>query len=347
MSGEEVWVGGRPLATIAGYGELEWSHAADGGCKAASWRMSLPLTYSHPALGRGSLVQIKTGPANLWAGKITEPDVDDDWTIHAVGLSELSRDFLAEDAAGDTTSKPDTAIDEAISRGLEWTRPVSLSNSAFAGSDPTEGINYVGDLLDAWADATGKRWGVNADGQVYAAADPTIPTWYLTPDSGRLGLADDEYASDLHVRYLASGGYETVVVSSAPAVAQRGRREFPVDATALGLLTGVQAALVGNALLDKGKARLGYTNGTEVTRYQLTTPGGTPAPLSFVKGGELIRMHGVTNEQGQPLPYLDWVIGESNYQAEAETITLTPVGLVDRTLSDALTVTGAGFSASI
>ena len=348
MAGEEVWCAGRPLTTIAGWGELEWSHAADGGCKAASWQMALPLTYTHPALMRGSLVQIKCGPANLWAGLLTEPDVDDNWTFHAVGLSELGRgDYLAEDAAGNTTSKPDTAIDQAIARGLPWTRPASLSNAAFAGTDPTDGINYVGALLDAWADSVGKRWGVNADGQVYAVADPTIPTWYLTPDSGRMGLADDEYASDLHVRYLASGGYATTIVGDANAVRTLGRREFPVNATSLGLITSTQAAIVGNALLAKGKARMGYTNGVEVSKYQLTTPGGTPAPLSFVKAGDLVRMFGVTNEQGQPLPFLDWVIGETQYTAGSDAISLTPVGLVSRTLGDALTVAATPFSSKI
>ena len=80
-----------------------------------------------------------------------------------------------------------------------------------------------------------------------------------------------------------------------------------------------------------------------VSREQLTTPGGTPAHLSWVKGGQLVRQFGVLNEQGQPLPYLDWVIGETHLDAGAESIGLTPVGLVPRVFETIMadTVSGA------
>lgn len=337
----EVQVAGQWLSAIAPYGEVGWSHVADGGCKAASWKMDLPLTYAHPALSRGSLVRIAVGTSAVWRGILTEPDVDADWTFNAIGLAESSADYECLDGSGNTTSKPDTAIDRAIADGIGWTRPSSLSSSAFGAADTTDGLNRLTDLLDAWADSVGKRWGVNAAGQVYAATDPATPTWFLAPGTDRLGLADDNYASDLYVRYLSSSGYATAHVFDATARAQFGRREYGMDATSQGLLTPTQAAMIGNSALAKGKARLAFTNGVEVTRNQLTTPGGAPACLAFVKAGDLVRQLGVLNEQGAPVGYVDWLIGETTYQAGADTISLTPVGLADRNIEDIFTVSVA------
>lgn len=333
----ELRVNGTWLSMVSGWGELSWSHTADGGCKEASWRMDLPPTFSHPSLTRGKVVEIKGGSGNLWQGLLTEPDMNDDWTFTALGLSEIGKDYLCFASDGSTTSVPNTAVDQAIIRGLPWTRPATLTSTAFTTGDSTAAINYVGDLLDAWAPANGLRWGVNAQAQVYAATDPTTPTYFATPGSARFGLADDDYASDLYIRYVTSGGgYATTSVADTVARTQFGRREYPVDATANGLMTVGQAQAIGNGLLAKGKARLGYTNGAEFTQYELTTPGGQPVSLETVKAQELVRMFGVLNEQGQPLAYVDWVIGETSYEAGSDTITLTPVGLVERTLGDVL-----------
>lgn len=334
----QVVVNGDWLTSIAPWGELEWSHSADGGCGEASWKMDLPKTYAHPSLTRGKIAEIKVGPSNVSKGVLLEPDADDDWTFTMQGLSVLADDYLCFDAALNTTSTPDVAIDQAIARGLPWTRPASLSNVPFAAAgDATADLNYLSELLDAWADSEGKRWGVNANGEVYAVADPTVPTWHLTPGVGRFGLADDDYASDLFVRYLNAGaGYATAAVADAVARANFNRREYRVDATPRGLLDSTTATALGNGLLAKGKARLGYTNGVEASRWQLTTPGGSPSALPFVKAGDLARMFGVQNEQGQPLNYVDFVIGETHYEAGSDTIGLTPVGLVGRTLTDAI-----------
>jgi hypothetical protein len=333
----QIVVGGYWLSTLGGWGELSWSSTADGGCAEASWKMSLPLTYSHPALRRNRVVEVKDGPTNVWKGILTEPDVNDDWTFTAQGLSTLAAHFLCFDGSLNTSTTPDVAIDRAIADGLPWTRPVSLSNVAYVTGGTTNSLMTLKDLLDAWATSAGKRWGVNAQGEVYAVADPTVPTWVLTPGAGRFGLADDEYASHLFVRYLATGAvYTTATASDTTAATNFGRREYPVDATGRGIITGTQATAIGTGLLAKGKARQGYTNGVTPSRWQLTTPGGTPASLWQVQAGQLVRQFGVQNEQGQPTNYIDWVIGEAKYEAGAETIGLTPVGLVARSFTDVI-----------
>jgi hypothetical protein len=180
---------------------------------------------------------------------------------------------------------------------------------------------------------------VNADGQVYAAADPTVPTWHMTPGSGTFGLADDDYASDIYLRYYGTDyGLATATASDATAAALYGRREFIVDGRDFGAISATKATANAQGLLDKGKARLGWTNTLEPTRYQLTTTGGAGACLALVKAQQMVRLHGLTNEQGQPVPYVDFVIGSTTYDAGENTLSIAPVGMVARSLSDVLAV---------
>jgi len=312
--------------------------------------MNLPSTFAHPALRRGQLVEVFAGPSHVWMGTLAQPDIntDDDgrptWSFTADGLSRTATGqnaYLALDGSGNTTSTPDTAIDAAIARGLKWSRPSSLSATGFtpsAGSgDQTDSFNRLGDLLSAWSQSVSLRWGVDENGNVYAAADPTTPTWHMVPGSGRFGLADDEYASDIYVRYFTSAGtYATVHVNDPVAAANYGVQEYPLDATGFGVLSSTQATGLGNGALAAGKARLGWTNSLSPTRWQLLTPGGTPAPLWMVEAQQMVRLHGVMNEQGQPLPYVDFVIGAADYSSAEDTLTISPVGLAARDLTSVI-----------
>lgn len=338
MTGQ-ILVDGLWLATLGGWGDLTYSHVANGGCEQASWSMGLGPSFVHPSLSAGKLVQVREGSANVWSGILAEPDRSvDGWSLSAAGLASDLGLRLALDGSGNTTSKPDTAIDTAIANGLPVTRPASLSSSSYASSDDTVAVNKTGDLLDSWALSVSKRWGVNADREVYAATDPTTPTWYLTAGAGKVGLADDEYASDLYGRYRSGAAtYATVHVSDALASAQY-RREEPVDLTHLGIITGTQATNVLNGMLANGKARYAWTQALTPSRVQITTPGGQPAYLPFVKAGDLARLFGVLNEQGDPLPYLDFVIGRTEYQDGADTISISPVNLAARNLQDVLSL---------
>lgn len=335
----QVLCGGVWVATIGAVGSLRWSTIADGGTEEVSWRMPLPDTFTNPAMRTGKLVQLKQGSANVAACILSEPNLNaDGWEFTGLGLSDEANNYLCLDSGGNTTSIPDVAIDQAIARGLPWTRPASLSNVAFAATAQTDSLNYLSDLLDAWATNQGKRWAVDADGQVYAYTDPTTPTWYMTPGSARIGLADDDYASNLYGRYKSSvSTYATVTASDATAAAKR-RREYPVDLTSLGVVTGAKATATLTGLVTKGAARYAWTEPVTPNRYQLTTPGGTPAYLPFVKAGDMVRTFGVVDEQGNVTPYFDWVIGKTEYEDGAQTIQLSPTTMAARALADVLSL---------
>lgn len=346
---EQIRVGGIWLQSIGPWGELVRGSLADGGCGDATWSMNLPQKFAHPALRRGKIVEIKRGGQNTYKGVLAAPEVSVDestgeptWNFTANGLSSLAgsastkNGYLCLDGSFNATTVPDTAIDAAIGRGLPWQRPSSFSTAAFGTADQITYSSYLGDLLDAQSQAvipTAKRWGVDENGNAYQAVDPTTPSWYMTPGSGRFGLADDQYASDVWVRYWNGSAFVTAHAQDAVAAANYGTQEYPLDATGKGTLTGTQATNLGAGLIAKGKARLGWTNPLSPSRFQLTTAGGAPAPLWQVKGQQMVRLHGVINEQGQPLPYVDFVIGETSFNPATEELVITPVGMVARDLA--------------
>lgn len=335
----QVVVNGTWLPCIGGVGNLKWSSMWAGGSEEASWSMALAESFSNPSLVTGSVVELKFGSQNVWKGILYEPDRSEDgWNFTASGMYDELNGYLCLDSGGDTTSVPDTAIDEAISRGLECSRPTSISSTEFAEGDETDQLNYLGDLMGAWATSQSKRWYVNPDGQILAATDPTDPKWYLKPGSVRLGVTDEDYASDLYIRYLdGPTSFATVHVNDATASATR-RREYAVDAINLGVTTSAIATDVGDGLLAKGKARYAWTSDGDVSHYQITTPGGQPACLPLVQAGDMARLYGVTNPQGIPFQYLDFIIGRVEYEDGADTISIAPMNLAPRTLGDALAV---------
>lgn len=337
----QIVVNGSWLSGIGAWGDLKYSTAADGGCEAVSWTLSKPRGFSHPALQAGKLVELKAQARTFWSGELAEPDFDPDrgWTYNAKGLIAQGDTALAFDAGGNTTSTPDTAIDQAIARGaVDWVRPSSISAAAFANTDQTDGVNKVNDLLFAYATSVSKRVRVDGDRTIGLYSDPTTPDYYLAAGLAQVGLADEDYVTDLYLRYLnkATRKYATVHVWDTTASGVN-RKEAPVDLTPRGLMSTAQATSIGNGLLAKGAARYAMTQSVKPSSLQLTTPGGKPAALHRVRGGMLVRAWDVRTTQGAPLPYYDFVIGRTEYVDREEQIMLAAVDLADRNLTDVLT----------
>lgn len=331
------------MASLARPGSLKWSHIADGGCENASWTMALPKRWNNPLVSTGALAEIRLGSSPLWAGLLTEPrQSEDGWAFQATGFAEILRDYLCFDAAFNTTSIPNTAIDRAIARKLGTygvTRLSDFGSSAFGEADETDALNKVGSLLDASTVAQSKRWGVDARKRVYSATDPTTPTYYLIGMPGRLGLADDDFASDIYLRYR--NGVDTYATATASDSSSGHRRELGIDGTELGVMSSGKAATIVAGEVAKGRARFAQTDAVNPSSFQLVRPGGRAASLRTVAAGGvsgcMVRRFGVTDQKGRPVPYLDYVVGKTEYEDGAATIMLSAVDLATRTIGDKLT----------
>jgi hypothetical protein len=326
LSSPQILVGGRWLSSLATWGDLTITHRWPYGCWEAQWKMALKPYQRPPALVAGADVEVRLGSGAIWAGDL--PDLDwDSGTMTAVGAARQGETSLCLTSGGDTTSTPDTAVDEASARGaVQWARRVSLSSSAFAPTDETANLNYLTALLDAWSTSQSKRWGVNAAREVYAAADPTTPALYVRPGAGVLGVTEETQAARIFGRYLnTSGAYATVNVGSGtPEVGVLLESHGPIDSTtATNIITGMRAQL---------QASTAWTNGVTVTAEQVTTPGGQRLSLDQVTAGKMARLLGLRDERGAEAS-TDIVLGETVWDVSAGTVVCNPVGLSDRSLS--------------
>lgn len=362
IGGTATWLA--QIGPYGAWGDLEWTTRwGEGACGMyeAQWSMPLPPDFDHPALRSGTLVELMDGPWRIGSPLIlAEPargsGFNQPWQFTATGIGrevEGENSFYAFDAGSNTTSVPSTAIDAAISlQGLRWSgRDASVSTAAVGSSTSTDQLNTIGALLNTSADSLGKRWGVGQDNRVYFYSDPTTPTYNVIPGVASLGVADDDYASVVFVRYLesVSGTYQTASASSPPAITRYGRREYPTDVTSLGAITTATAQGFADGILAKSKARLGWTNGLTLTSNQILTAGGEAADLSKVAedvaGGCMVRLHGIFNDlleyNGQT--WLDIIIGEAKLTDGEDSISLSPMGLAKRDLASIVEeVSGVG-----
>lgn len=346
--GYQIRSNGVFLNTIAPTSEpaVTWRWGDGGGGLAeVSWEMVLPYDYSHPDLSNGALIEVMDGASPVGRARLTEPGrTDTGLEFNATGIYRDAEHYLCLKSGGDTTTVVNTAVDQAIARGLAWTRPVSMSATAVVTGDTTEGNNYLNALLDAAADELGKRWWVDGKGAVRFSDDPTTPLWHLVPGLIDLTVADDSFATYLVARYLDGSTFTNLAASDAAAEAKWGRREYPVDLLPLGSITGTRAAARLAGLLKKGKARPSFVDRVDVTSSEILTADGAPAPLSMVRAGDMVRAHGLDGDAASlnGANYIDFVLGEV-VDTNSGSISLAPVALAARTLADTLAIAGPAY----
>jgi hypothetical protein len=335
-----------------------WGDGASGMFE-ASWTMALPPGFEGPLLRRGTLVEIFDGPWRIGSPLIlSEPAVgaglDEPWSFNATGIGrEVEGDnsfFCFRTSDGETTTVPSEAVDYAIANGWRIAgRDSNVPTGAIGGTATTDELMTVGSLLNEVNKVYTTRWAVNGENVLKFYADPTSPTYQISPGAVALGTADDDFASVVKFRYIDSTtGKATTVTSTNTNVAARfGNRTYGVNRVNMPAMSAATAQGYADAILALSKGRLAWTNGLTVTPNEILTMGGRPADLSKVAedvgNGCMVRLHGIWSDlleyNGQT--WLDIVIGEAKYTDGAQTIQLNPIGLAARDLASfAEAVTG-------
>lgn len=334
QSSPQVLVNGRWLSSLGYWGDLKITHRWPYGCWEATWRMAIKPYQRFADVVAGKPVQIRLASGNIWAGDLAEPDWDTG-NMRAVGAARQGETSLCLTSLGETTSTPDTAVDQAIARGaVTWVRRNSLSATAFAPNDTTAQLNYLTALMDAWSTAQNMRWGVGPQREIYAAADPTTPSIHIRPGSGVLGVTEEQLAARVFGRYQSSssGALSTVSVGA-------GIPEVGVSLLKYGLIDATAATNIITGIRNQLQARTGWTNGVTVTADMVTTPGGQRLGLDQVVASKMARLLGLRDERGGSAS-TDIVLGETIWDVPAGTVVCNPVGLTDRSLSGVVEASG-------
>lgn len=342
------------LHGLAPVGDLRYSFAwsgTGGGLLTVEWSMALPRGYSHPALRKDALVELMAGPVTLGWASLTEPDRDE-WRFTADGLYRMGERMAAVDGANEPSTNISAIVTAAAARGWPWRNAGDLPSAALStDSESSFNSNYASDVLNEYCRINGKRWCIDAERYVRIGDDPTAISWALTPGTPGMAVADDDYASRLFGRYVTALNTEgqpsawgaTTVVDSA-AADRWGQSEHIVDQTPLGLISSPDSAAALSAMLAAGRARPAFTQAVELVRGQVTTPGGTSPELwqvaAAVGSGMKVRHHGVLDSEGAAAfgGTLEWVAGSASHDVAGRRLTLAPVGLAARTLSQVLAV---------
>jgi hypothetical protein len=331
-------------AKALGYGHvggLEVAHlwsTTGGGLQYIKFDLALPPRYSHPVITEGAVVEVMRGPVLLGTAHLSDVDREA-WTFTADGLFRRAEQFNAEG-----TLSPLDVVTAANSRGLGWNGTGNLPATVV----PTDGNTKPGtvaEVLNLYAKLNNQRWGLSADGTPYMSSDPTTVSWALRPGTPVMETADDDYVSRVVVRYV-SGSVGTppaltyAEVSATSTDTPHGQREAFEDITSLGLLTAPNATAYATAFLAANAARRGFTSGIEVAPGQLTNLGNVPidgwAASLFVLG-KLGIQHNVIDDKGRAShgQTLQWICGSTLWKSDDNSLTLTPVGLLPRTVAQA------------
>jgi len=332
--------------------DLRWTHGVPRGCLTASWTLDIPVGITPVGLTPGRKVSIYDGPYRVWRGTLDDPQQGHPWQLAASGLAALGDRNAAVGGGGTPITDPNTAIDQAIARGLPWSRPNTLPTPTITQGAP----GSVADLLDEVQTASGQRWQVNADGQILMATDPTVPDYLLvnvTTPGGR--TVAENYATTVYARFLNSAttppSASLAIAATQTAAGGSGPKdtyETIVDITDRGPITSIVAQQILSSALTLQGPRAAFTGSIPVQPGSLLTPGGAPVRLTTVRAGQLVRCIG-----DEPDPaygelnfttVIDIVIGETDYDAAADLLTVQPVGFVPRDLASVLEDT-AGKSA--
>ncbi len=336
-------VAGLELRSIGNYGPITVTHTWPHGFDSATWEMDPALRHS--ALRGNAPVVMYDGGFPIGYGTLQEPG--NDGVMSVVGLWKQGEAAPSLTSAGGFTTVPDSAIDGAIFRGdVTWKRPASLSATAWVTT--ADGQLTLNRLLDGYLAENGGRWQINNYGDFEFAVDPTVPRWHVPHAVAGRGLtpAEDEFLTHIVGRFITSysaagPAYDIVTAPSTGATEASiafGRRSVQVELDEMGVITSAKALAVVTGMYLRAGARMGWGEGLELSRGQIITPGGEPAPLEQVQAGQMIRLCGVMDpSRANRVPMsIDIVIASSTYTDGSDTISLTPQGYAPRNHQDAM-----------
>lgn len=337
----DIYVNGRPVGEVGATVGLKFSHGRSYGPLRASWRMD---PVRHPNLFWGASVLIMLGGCPVWWGFLNEPGRDG--AMSALGLWEQGKGAQCLDATFATTAEPRDAVAQAIARGrLRWSSPVPniYAGGAAQQMDAPYPLQSIVALLDRVAGEQGVSWFIDSfTGALATASNPTAPTWLVPALVAGQGLtpADDDVATHLVAEYLDAPGSRKPAgpvaspdyIPGAPSVEQR------VDLIDKGFITAGQATAYMTNMFGQGVGSVGWADSLLLGWGDVLTMGGQPTEPSAVVAGSMGRLAGVWDDRAaSPATDTDIVADETEFDEDANTVQVTPLGKAKRTLGEAMT----------
>lgn len=310
-----------------------------------TWQQPLDPKMDHTALRPGRLITVPVSLTSQWQGRMAAPQRGQVWNFSADGKSNDPTRWVALAATDNNATNLNEVVDAAITRGWRVTRPASLPS--LTDGSQVSGSLTVGEALDQVTGQLNEWWTVNRQGQLVAFTLPTILTYVLCAADTAGGRTTTEFVTDVIVLYtdLADFTMKTLTRSNTAARAKYDRTEAIYDITSIGPVTTTQAQAAGDNYLSVHGVRLKFTGSFTVAPGQLLNPGGTPVDLGTVEARALTRViltdpdtaAGETTTTGP----LQIVTGQTDYDVDADVLTLTPLDTSPTGLANVLKLRAA------
>lgn len=324
------------LRSVTSWGDLSFGFSWPGGCNQLSFTATTKYGTRIGSLLRAAPVELSWAGQTVWAGMIQEPEWNGSQvSVTAQGAFREAVQYAPLDGSNDPTDNALTAVTQAVARGLDWTISGTIPNTALNADSP---FGNVAGVLDAHATRLGQRWYVGADRVVYMAADPTTPSYHVRAGAADMGIAPDDFASQVVLLYNDSG---TLLVEAAiyPSFGSGGvyettygHAEWMKDITDQGPMSAATAAGIAQAVYEKAKQKPGFTNGLALGVGEILDANWQPvhpARVALEAWGRVVRAHGIP-DMALSTPYTDFVVGSTGYGEGSPLVTVNPVGLAAR-----------------
>jgi len=307
---------------------LQFSTSYPGGDKSVELSLSAPPSFQSDGLRNGSMLYLYRGTSKIWSGRISSVGRGNPWKIQADGLGALAAQINAS-----VKGNVNVVIDDAITNGLPWTRPLSVSTArtwnAGWGSADVAKIS-IDEVLTKLLASEGKRWKVSSGGVLSSVSDPTTPSFFMKASSP-LPLVLNDYGTAVLARYQnTTGNFNTIRRKNQSAIDKFGYVEKQVDFGWL-VLDSTTAGQYADNFLNFISPRLVVGGEFEIGEGQLFTANAGAVDLASFRAGEMIRIQLDSTMRDAFISSqtaVDVIVGETTYYPDKKTMRIAPVGFV-------------------
>jgi hypothetical protein len=292
----------------------------------------------HTGLTPGRVLTVWAGGSEMWRGTLDEPTpADDGWTLSATGIGSAGNDAVAYDNPSNAYFAQQE-VEAAIARGaLPWksadTYPLVWATAERGSISITDTVDFVARF------SNGGRWTVDVNGQLDFPAAFTQHTRFLAANTPGGGRTLEAYANALVAKYqIADQSYGYRSRFNQKSIDKHGRREEFVDLSSAGITTAANVDAALDAMIARYGHRARWSGSFACARGMVLLRGGVPEEPCAVRPNNMFRMQIIQPDFGGEVEAneLQFVGGETSYDADSDVVTITPQESARRSLQDVL-----------
>jgi hypothetical protein len=319
-----------PLGYIGAVSGLGWSDSMPGGPMDLSCVIETEAQAQPQALYPGRIVEVQRGAGIPWEGILGQPAYSDGqgWQVAAKGAGNYGDNYRAVYTTWNSTDP----IDQAITRGLRWTRS-AMPGGLYLSQQSDSASSSITDFLTLITKPVGLTWHVGRGNVLSVFTVPTTPTRILMATSPQ-ARALAGFINALYGRYEATADnattgtaatYALALAINSASIARHQRQEEYWDLSQAGVLTGGAAAGFAGSALGQYQAA-SWAGPIPVQYGNYLTMTGVPVDLGTERAGEVVQLmlaDGPYGGETGPGP-VTFPVGKIEYDDTTQAAGITP-----------------------